>query len=301
MFRKPEAAKQGSRVGVFLPASAAKEPFLTRGVQVLKTLGFEAENRLPEKSEGFLAASTMESYEILKKLYIDPNVDILWAGRGGYGSNLLLPHLESLCVERPKIVIGSSDVSCLLWFLLDRLNMVVFYGPMVYTTLAEGRFFRSHLLKILTGNYREISYRGQVLCPGTAEAILTGGCLSNFVSLIGTPFFPTIEGRILLLEDVNERPYRLDRMFWQAAEAGVFKSVSALILGQFPGCFRSASEKGWFLERWRSIWSGLGIPVIAGLPFGHSRRCSTLPLGVNGIIDTSLFPGLILKEKGVEP
>ena len=100
-----------------------------------------------------------------------------------------------------------------------------------------------------------------------------------------------MKGSILLLEDVNERPYRLDRMLWQCEQAGVFRRMRALLLGEFPGCFKDNEEKKAFYGRWRESLSGLGIPVLYDLPFGHAERAKVLPLGVNAEIDTAVGAG----------
>ena len=110
---------------------------------------------------------------------------------------------------------------------------------------------------------------------------------------------PILEQRILLLEDVGERPYRLDRMFWQIAQAGLFSKIKALVLGEFRNCFNDDEEKRNFLQRVRCYLEDYNIPVLYGLPFGHSENIHTLPLGLEVEIDTTIFQGLILKEKGV--
>jgi len=289
-------------VGVFLPSSSVKESFRSAGIAELHRLGYRTREVSEILSQNGMTAKTPEQgLEDLRLFFLDPKIDALWAARGGYGANLLLPHLQRIGPAPAKPVIGSSDVSYLLWFLLDRFQMVVFYGPMAYSALAENRYRKADLKKILTGNYREIRYRGRVIKPGKSAGILTGGCLTNFASLVGTPYLPETNGRILLLEDINERPYRLDRLLWQIEQSGLIPNLSGLLLGEFPGCFRDSLERREFEERLRRRLEPYRFPVIGDLPFGHARRCSILPLGVTGIIDTESFPGLMLREKGVRP
>ena len=171
---------------------------------------------------------------------------------------------------------------------------------MAYSSLPDDRFNIANFQAVVTGEYDELRIPGGVLVPGRVGGIVTGGCLSNFVSLIGTSYFPVIEGRVLLLEDVGERPYRLDRMLWQVAEVGVFSKINALLLGEFPGCFNDELEKENFLKRVRYYLDGRDIPVLYDLPFGHSQNIHTLPLGIGVEIDTLDFEGLIIKEKAVE-
>ena len=127
--------------------------------------------------------------------------------------------------------------------MLDIPEFTIFYGPMVYSSIAEEKFNEAQLSEMLFSSNEEMNISGDVLIEGKCDGILTGGCLSNFVSLIGTAFLPEVENRILLLEDINERPFRLDRMFWQLKNSGVFTSVSGLVLGEFPGCFTDKKEK----------------------------------------------------------
>ncbi len=248
----------------------------------------------------FLAKKPGDSFEDIQRFFNDKEIKALWAARGGYGSNLLFPLLPGLTIPEPKIVIGASDISYLLWYLLDHFQMVVFYGPMAYSSLPDNRMSITNFQQILSGDYEEMRIAGNLLVPGSAKGIVTGGCLSNFVSLIGTGYLPIVEQRVLLLEDVGERPYRLDRMFWQVANAGIFSKIKGLVLGEFPNCFKDHEEKESFLQRVHYYLKEYNIPVIYDLPFGHSRNIHTLPLGIEVEIDTSFFQGLVIKEKGVK-
>ena len=120
------------------------------------------------------------------------------------------------------------------------------------------------------------------------------------VSLIGTPFFPELQGKIVLIEDTNERPYRLDRMFWQLAENGLFSQVGAILLGQFPDCFQSPEEKSEFLTRIGQYFADADYPVLFDMPFGHGSAIKTLPLGITSAINTRQFTGIVIREKGVQ-
>ena len=301
MYKKPQRLKRGDCIGIFLPSSPVKEPFRSNGIQALTDLGFQArEVSNVFERHGFLARPSEMAFADIQSFFTDKTIAGLWAGRGGYGANYLLRHLTDLSMPTPKVVIGSSDASCLLWYLLDRFHIVVFYGPMVYASLAEGKFDRENLMRTLTGDYSELKINGAVLRGGESSGVVTGGCLSNLVALIGTDFFPEVEDRILLLEDLNERSYKLDRMLWQMDQRGIFGRIKALILGEFPGCFLDESEKSDFLFRVQSLTEKRGIPVLYDLPFGHSADCHVLPLGINVEIATAVFPGLLIRDKGVK-
>lgn len=299
-MRKPTPLRKGDKVGIFLPASPVKEPYRGNGLKKLGQLGYvpvEVSRVLSRTRCEFLARSPEENIEDMQGFFKNREIKALWAGRGGCGSYLLLPLLQQLEIPIPKIVIGSSDISYLLWYFLDHLNMVVFYGPMVYSSLAEDRFNEDNLTKILSGHYKEIKISGSVLVPGSVTGVVTGGCLSNFVSLLGTPYLPEVGKRILLLEDVGERPYRLDRMFWQMAAARIFSKISALLLGAFPNCFKNVKEKENFLQRVRYYLEPNNIPIICDLPLGHGDNIHTLPLGIEVEIDTARFHGFTIKNR----
>ncbi len=297
---KPGKLNKGDKIGIIVPASPVKEPYRSDGFNKIREMGYvpvEVEHILSKND--FLAKEPEDSFEDIQRFFYDKEIKALWAARGGYGSNLLLPLLPGLTIPKPKIVMGASDISYLLWYLLDHFQMVVFYGPMAYSSLPDNRMSVINFQQILSGDYEEVRIAGNVLAPGSVKGMVTGGCLSNFVSLIGTPYLPIVQQRILLLEDVGERPFRLDRMFWQIAEAGIFSEVKGLLLGEFPNCFKAHEEKENFLQRVHNYLKEYNIPVIYDLPFGHSQNIHTLPLGIEVEIDTSCFKGLIIKEKGV--
>ena len=301
MYYRPDPLLPGDRVGIFLPSSPTKEPYRSQGLQAMRELGFrprEVKNALSR--DDFFSRPLQQTLDDLQEFFTSPDVKALWAGRGGYGSNYLLPLLDRLKIAEPKIVVASSDVSYLLWYLLERRKMVVFYGPMAYGALAAGDCDRGQILSALTANQPPLHFQGEVLCPGRARGLLTGGCLSNFASLLGTPHLPELKGRILLLEDVNERPYRLDRLLWQCEQAGVFRRIRALLLGEFPNCFKDFEEKETFYGRWREKLARLGIPVLTDMPFGHAGSVQVLPLGVNAEINAESFPGQLNCEIGVK-
>ena len=300
MLRKPEPLRINDHVGIFLPSSPIKEPFRTKGLQALREMGFQPrEVPTPFSGHDFFARQPEQSLADLQMFFADPEIKALWAGRGGYGCNYLLPLLERLEIKTPKIVIASSDASYLLWHLLEHHEIAVFYGPMVYGGLAAEQCNRDQILAVLSGNDSPMRIPGEILCHGRAKGIISGGCLSNFASLLGTPHLPLVEAKILLLEDVNERPFRLDRLLWQCEQAGIFGQIQALLLGEFPGCFKDKTEKDIFYRRWRDKLASRHIPVLFDMPLGHAGIAHLLPLGIKGEIDTATFAGLVSREKGV--
>lgn len=293
MLKKPDRLVTGDKIGIIVPSSPVKEPFRSRGLEKLRELGYvpvEARNILADN--GFVAKPAEDNLQDIQYFWDDPDIKAIWAARGGYGSNHLLPCLERLNIRSPKIFIGSSDVSYLLWYLMARFQPVVFYGPMAYASMAENRVNIGQMQAVLGGGYTEMKIPGKVLLSGKTRGILTGGCLSNLVSLTGTGYFPEIDRRILLLEDRNEKPYRIDRMFWQLSQADVFSRIRGLILGEFPGCFQNQQEKDRFLSQMKERLKGLNMPVVYDLPLGHGENIHTVPLGIPVEINTVAFEGI---------
>ncbi len=296
-MNKPKALIKGDIVGVFVPSSPVKEPFRTEGLQKLREMGFrasEVDNILSNK--GVVAKAPEEVYKEFTTLMKDDSVKALWAARGGYGSNHLLKYME-VSEELPcKVVIGSSDVSYLLWYLVDRFKMVVFYGPMLYSSVAGNKADINCLMDLVTGKCETPAYKGKTLVSGRSEGTLTGGCMTNLVSLTGTEYFPELKNRIVILEDVGERPYRLERMLWQLCESGAIDKVKGLAFGNFPGCFLNKPEKQQFLERIEQMLKIYSVPIIYDLKIGHGDNIQTVPLGCHCVIDNG---NLFVTEKCV--
>lgn len=297
---KPQRLIKGDRVGIFLPSSPVREEYRSRGNEELRDMGFipvEVDSILSDS--GYTGKPPAEIIKDINGFLRDPSLRAIMAARGGYGSNLILDELKIERSLQPKLIIGSSDVSYLLWKIMKDLEIPVFYGPMAYSTIADKRYDRENLIKTLTGDYDVIKIPGRVIRGGEADKVVTGGCLSNLVSLCGTPHFPETKDRIVLLEDTGERPYRLDRMMWQLSQTGFFAGIKGLLLGEFPGCFKDDGEKKEFFSRIGKYFNAYEYPVLSDLPFGHASFTKTLPLGINIRISTSEFEGILISEKGV--
>ncbi len=288
----------GDKVGVFLPSSPVKEEFRSKGLSEIRELGFipiEVDNILSDN--GYVGKNPEEIVDDLNGFFNDNSIKAIWAARGGYGSNLILNHLDSFTNINPKIIIGSSDVSYILWKFMEVPGMVTLYGPMVFSSMAKQTYDRENLFKVLTGGYDELRIDGKVLIDGKVNKVITGGCLSNLSSLCGTKFMPLTNDRIILIEDVNERPYRLDRMIWQLSQSGVFSGAGGVVFGEFPGCFNDKDEKISFYSTVKKYFNDYDFPIIYDIPFGHSANQKTLPLGNKVTIDTDSYNGIIIKGR----
>ncbi len=308
MLRKPPALRDGDRVAIVAPASPFDRDRFERGVAELRHLGFEPvfDERVFER-QAYVAGSATARAEGFRAAWRDPSVAALVAARGGYGSAQLLPLLDPAELrQRPKALVASSDVTALLTFLTIQCGVVGFHGPMV-VTLADGRqgYDRGSLL----GHLSQPRACGplpaddgvEVLQRGRARGRLLGGTLTQLVGSFGTPFaFDPPPGFVLLLDDVGERPYRLDRMLTQMRQTGVLSRAAAVVCSEFPDC----AEPGGDLDA-RAVLAGVRAdvdgPVLFGVPTGHTRGrpVVTLPLGVEVTIDTAAPGRLIVEEAAV--
>ena len=256
----------------------------------------------------YLAGRDDERVADLMEAFSDGRTRAVFCARGGYGCSRLLDRLDYDKIARnPKILLGHSDTTALHLALYARLGLVGFTGALATLDLGAGSrtsFTQGSLWRTLTSTapLGALPARSmQVLAPGRARGRLLGGCLSLLCSLLGTPFLPDFKGAILLLEDIGERPYQIDRMLNQLRLAGILSQVSGIVLGQFKDCF-TGPRKACSLtlaQIVKDLARDLRIPIVAGFPYGHFRRRFVLPLGVSAILDTTV-PGLHLTEAALK-
>ncbi len=287
--RRPRALQRGDLIGVVAPAGPVDEERLARGVRELERLGFGvrvAEGVLHRR--GFTAGTVENRLRQLHEMFTDPGVAGVACARGGAGAVQLMPHLDlGLMRENPKPLVGYSDIT-LLHLEMDRAGLTCLHGPMVARELADGEsaYDRPSLWHALTGEGEPYSSGPDDLVPlaeGIATGVLRGGCLSLLAASAGTPWALRAGGEptILFVEDVDEKPYRVDRMLRQLRASGAFEGVKGVVFGDMKGCAPGFHDdytlEGVLLE----ALSGLEVPVALGLSSGHTAHPHvTLPLGV---------------------
>lgn len=281
-MRKPPPLRAGQAIGVVAPAGATDVAALDAGVRVLEQAGFRVRlGASVRQRSGYLAGSDSERLRDLEAMFRDPEVGAILASRGGYGSGRLLPLLDIEVVKRqPKALVGFSDLTFLLTHVLQAAELVTFHGPMV---VGIGRHPEeaAPLLGMLTGDRAGWNLSAKhIIEPGTAEGMVVGGCLSVIVAMLGTPYELQTAGRLLFLEDVNEKPYRVDRMLTQLRQAGKLDSVAGVIFGEMPGCSAEPNEAVTVRDVIREAFASDRYPVAMGLPTGHGEGHATLPIGV---------------------
>ncbi len=288
------ALRPGATLALVAPAAPYDPERYRRGVDRLRGLGYDVRAGGPHRPPGHLVAATVgERLEELHRAFADPGVDAVLAIRGGYGSMGLLPGVDwALLAAHPKPLIGLSDLTPLLNAAYDRAGLVTFHGPMVVGfggDTDDGSIERLVAaltdpapLPDLVADGDAAAYR---LRGGVARGRVAGGNLAMLASVQGTPFEPRLDGRVLLLEDVGEPPYRLQRGLVQLRLGGALDRCAAVGLGEMVGCAVPDGARYTLREVVQDALDGLAVPVLWGLPFGHGARNWTFPVGVLAELD----------------
>ncbi len=306
-MRKPRALKPGDRIAVVAPASPFGRDEFTRGVKEIERLGFVPvyDESVFARESSYLAGSPAVRASAFTRYWTDPSVSALLAVRGGYGSVHILPLLDQRRIdEHPKLFIGYSDNTSILSWLTCQCGIAALHGPMIEGRLAGGAGYdeRSFLELLSGGRGLELAPEGvTVLRAGDARGSLFGGTITQLVASLGTPFpFDPPDGCVLFLEEVNERPYRIDRMLTQLALSGVLTKARALVFGEMRGC----DEPGGGVTALDAIartTSHFAGPIVVGFPSGHTTGpVWTLPLGVVVAVLTHPKPVIVIEEAPVE-
>jgi muramoyltetrapeptide carboxypeptidase len=289
--RRPPLLAPGARVALVAPAGPlASEAELARAVDNARALGWEPVTGAHALSrEGYLAGGDAERLSDLNRALTDDAIDGVWSLRGGYGTMRLLEHVDyAALTRRPKALIGFSDITALHAAVRVRCDLVTFHGPVARAVLSD--FSRQSLLDAVARGQDPCGTAGsaRILQPGRARGRLVGGNLAVLAALTGTPFAPPTERAILVIEDVSEAVYRIDRMLRQLRLAGILARCSGLVFGGFTELPVAGVEGARALEDVLAETADeLGVPCISGVPVGHLDEQWTLPLGAMAELDAS--------------
>jgi len=306
-FVPPPALGRGDRVAIIAPSSPFEPAELDAGAAELRALGFDP---VYEESvfarRGYVAGDPAVRARALVGAWSDPAVKAIVAVRGGYGSAQMLPLLEGATFRRtPKALVGYSDVTALLAFLTTGCGLVAFHGPMLAGRLARGPagYDRESFRRCLCDDapLGELSPPGlETLRRGDAAGVLLGGTLTQLVASLGTPWaFRPPRGHVLFLDEVGERPYRLDRLLTQLAQGGVLERASAVVFGELPDCDEPGGTPG-AKATVADVLRDFPGPVLFGLPSGHTTSPAlTLPLGVAARVVGGPRPRVVVEEAAV--
>lgn len=305
---KPRALRPGDRVAVVAPASPFTREEFNRGIDEIRSLGF-----IPSYEEtvfarqGYVAGSPEVRAAAIRSALRNPAIRGLIGVRGGYGSAQVLPLLDAEEARRArKPFIGYSDLTSILTFLTTGCGLVAFHGPMLTGRLARGAdgYDRASFLRAMCGTapVGELTAPGlEVVRRGDVTGLLVGGTLTQLLSSLATPFaFDPPPGHVLFLDEVGERPYRLDRMVTQLRQSGLLARAAAIVIGELPKCDEPSGDPT-ARSVMADLFNGFPGPVLIGFPSGHTvGPAMTLPFGVACRVVAEGSPRLVIDEAAVE-
>jgi muramoyltetrapeptide carboxypeptidase len=301
---KPKRLQPGMTIGVVAPSSPADEDETVRyALELVESFGFKAKpgKHLFERTQ-YLAGSDAARAEDLNAMFADPSVDAIMAMAGGYGAMRILPLLNYDVIRaNPKALIGYSDITALHCALHRKCGLITYHGQTALSRFSDYSIaeFQRVLMhpetnltigappKFAAGPGRvERENRITTIRPGTARGRLTGGNLTLISCLMGTPYEPDFTGRLVFLEDVHEKPYRVDRMLTQLVISGKLANAAGLIFGKFTDADDTSNT--FSLEHvLTDCGKPLGIPCARGLMIGHVADQTVVPIGVEAEFDAA--------------
>jgi len=294
----PPPLSRGDVVRVVAPSSPFEPEQLERGLRVLSArLGLEVRARPDLAARArYLAGDDARRLDEWREAVADPDARAIFCARGGYGAMRILPGIDPApLLVHPKLLVGFSDVTA-LHAVLNRAGLATIHGPVVTQLGRAPEGAVRHLEALLLGGMPRPGpwdppalgaglVGGATIRPGRVQGPLLGGSLAILAHLAGTPFFPRLDGAILLLEDVGEKPYRLDRYLTQLRLAGALDGVAGVAVGQLTGCDEPAVRGA---DVVRELVAALGVPAVEGIPAGHEDANFAVPLGARA---TLVAPG----------
>ncbi|WP_435283965.1 S66 peptidase family protein [Streptomyces koelreuteriae] len=293
LLRPPRLAP-GARVAVVAPSGPVPEERLQSGLDILR--GWDLDPVVAPHVLGrnraldYLSGTDAERAADLQGAWCDPSVSAVLCARGGYGAQRMVDLLDwaAMRAAGPKVFAGFSDITVLHQAFATRLGLVTLYGPAVAgVDFLKSARAQEHLRATLfepesVRTVTAVPPGGDALVPGRARGVTLGGCLSLLASDLGTPHaHPAARGGLLLIEDVGESPYRLDRYLTQLLRGGWLDGVAGVVLGSWADCGPYEELRAVFADR----LGGLGVPVVEEFGFGHGDDALTVPLGTAAELD----------------
>ena len=296
---KPTRLHKGSTIGLVAPASTpSSEEKIEKGAAYLEQLGYRVKfGKHIRKIHGYLAGTDEERAADLNTMVRDKDVKAIFAIRGGYGTPRILRMIDYRSLrQNPKIIAGYSDITALQLAIFRKTGLVTFSGPMTGSDMWKDfdPYTEEHFWQLLTSTKKigvlknPIDEPLKILKTGKARGRLLGGNLSLIACLMGTPFLPNMHGSILFLEDVEEAPYRVDRMLAHLLNAGVLPELAGLVFGKFTDCNPdNPSEPDFVIDHVLDEYANtIKRPVAANFQYGHIPRKLTVPIGLQALLDT---------------
>lgn len=287
--------KKGDTIGIIAPASCTTYEKVLEAKKNIEDMGYQVILGECTKKQWYSYAGTDEERaEEINSFFDDKNIDAIICMRGGYGSNRLIELLDFEVIKRnPKIFVGYSDITTLHIALNEKANLITFHGPMAVSNFT-GNYNRDtyeNFIEMLSNSKYEQSIKNitkelKFLNEGRAKGKLVGGNLATLIATLGTEYDLDYNGKILFLEEIGEKTYKIDRFLNQLKKHGVFEKIEGLVLGDFKNCIQDSEKDMTLLEVFQNYFKELKKPVIYNFESGHSEPMLTLPLGAICEIDT---------------
>ncbi len=295
---KPPRLRPGDLIGLVSPASApSSSEVIEKGVHYLERLGYKVKvGRHATKVHGYLAGTDDQRADDLNEMIRDPSVKAIIAVRGGYGSARILSLIDFKALKsQPKIIVGYSDITALQLAIWSRAKLVTFSGPMAGVEMWDNidPYTEEHFWRIVTSNAKVglLSNPSEdpltILRKGKATGRILGGNLAVLTALFGTNYVPNYKDVILVLEDVDEAPHRIDRMLTQLEQSKVLSKIAGLVFGKFIDCVPTDASKPHLTigQVLTAVAQRVRVPVLGNFQYGHLPKKLTLPMGVRARLD----------------
>ncbi|MFS0654422.1 S66 peptidase family protein [Bacillus sp. 179-C3.3 HS] len=310
MNQRPAALRVGDTVGIIAPASPPDEMKLAKGIEFLESLGLHVKKgQYIDRRYGYLAGRDHERVEEIHRMFRDREVKAIICACGGYGTARLAEAIDyDLIRQNPKIFWGYSDITFLHMAIHQTTGLVTFHGPMLSSDvghkevhpLTKDTFLQ--LFSPTTFTYGHHLSPLHTYYPGTVSAEITGGNLALIVTTLGTPFEIDTKGKLLFIEDIDEEPYKIDRMMQHLKSAGKLDDAAGFIIGDFHQCEPKTEAPSLTLEElWETYIVPQKKPALGGFRIGHSSPNFAIPIGATSVLDATkktlcVSPGVSQKE-----
>lgn len=298
---KPNRLKKGDTIGLVAPGSSVTEEKLEKAIKNLENLGFNVhhtKNILAKR--GYLAGTDEQRLHDIHFMFNNPKVDGIWCIRGGYGCSRILTNIDYTAIRKnPKPLIGFSDITALLQAIYCETGLIGFHGPVAVSEFTDYTIqqFQSILMEPKSPfqiknapenkENENNTFHTKVIKSGKARGQIAGGNLSMIAALAGTKYQLNAKNKIVFLEDIGERPYRIDRMLTQLLQTSNLNEAAGIALGIFDDCeAKEGTDSLTLMETFEDRLGNLGIPVIYGLSFGHIDNQFTFPIGLEVELST---------------
>ena len=292
-YLKPKKLLKGDLIGIISPASSPDDlSLIESGVKYIEGLGYHTIlGKNVGKIRGYLAGTDEERVDDIHQMFGDKKVKAIFCLRGGYGAFRLLNKIDYKIIRNnPKIFVGFSEITAIQMAFLQKAMLITFAGPMVIPNFSKevSSYTEENFWRLITSSKKpgKVSLPDKdnllAIAPGVAEGNVVGGNLAVFNSLLGTKYLPDLKKKILLIEDISEPPYKIDRMLNHLRLNKVFKKLKGIILGSFVDCNETDEKKKTLSldEVFQDYFGDLKIPVVKNFPHIHIKDFVTVPIGI---------------------